>query len=201
MAFVPLPGGIKVCFSFLLRSVPVSFCLHVRAPGAVGQTDVDTIAALMTNWWIDTFRLLFSSDLVLQAVIATDVSQQPAVQATAVPGTGAAGDAAFDALPNNVASVTSLRTGFIGRSYRGRVYIPGLVASSIVDNQISTGQQSGLFAAWQALNTLIVNAGYEWIVASYQLDNVKRTTAVGTPVETIIVNRRVDTQRRRLPKS
>jgi hypothetical protein len=200
MAFVPLPNGIKVCFNFLLRSVPVSFCLHVTAPATVGQTDVDTVAAIALDWWEQVFRLLVSQDLCVDNIQATDVSQQPAVQSTLPSLTFPCGDAAFDATPNQVAVVVSLRTAFIGRSYRGRVYIPGLVGSSIVDNQISTGQQTGLQNAFAALDAAFDVAGYTWVVASYQENNVLRSTAVGTPVETLIVNRRVDTQRRRLPR-
>jgi hypothetical protein len=69
-----------------------------------------------------------------------------------------------------------------------------------VDNQISTGQQTGLQNAFAALDAAFDVAGYTWVVASYQENNVLRSTAVGTPVETLIVNRRVDTQRRRLPR-
>ena len=200
MAFVPLPDGIKLCFNFLLRSIPVSFCVHVQAPGTVGQADVDTVAAIGLDWWDTVFRLLVSNDLCVNNIQATDVSQQPAVQTTLPALTNPCGDAAFDAAPNNVATVVSLRTAFIGRSYRGRIYIPGLVASSIVDNQISTGQQTGLQNAFAALDAAFDLAGYTWVVASYQENNVLRSTAVGTPVQTLIVNRRVDTQRRRLGK-
>lgn len=201
MAFVPLPNGIKLCFNFLFRTVPVSFCVHVAAPATVGQTDVDTVAALGLAWWEDYFRLLVSNDLCVNHIQATDVSQQPAVQSTLPSLTYPCGDAAFDALPNQVAAVVSLRTAFIGRSYRGRLYIPGLVAGSIQDNQISTGQQTGLQDAFAALDAAFDVAGYTWVVASYQENNVLRSTAVGTPVETLIVNKRVDTQRRRLPRN
>lgn len=200
MAFIPLPDGIRISFNFLLGGVPVSINITVLAPGAVDQQAVDNAAAIGKFWWDNNGYLIFSQDLGITEVVATDVSQQPAVQGRETTFTHQFGSQAVAAVANNVALVVSLRTGFIGRSYRGRIYLPGLAKDAVVGSLLTPQAQADITTHIGALATQLTNANFTWVVASYQFNGVPRLVAAGTPILTRIVSNRVDTQRRRLPK-
>lgn len=198
MPFIPLPRGIKITFGFDLRGVPVSITIHVRAPADVTYTDLANAAQIMKTWWDNTAYANFSNDLIPRVIEVTDVSQQPAEQFQETSFTQTTGGAATDALPSNVAVVISNRTAFIGRSYRGRTYLPGIPANAQTDNVLNGTAKTNIENMWGALLNAFGNAGMPVVIASYQNNLSSRETAVATLVTNAFVDTQVKTQRRRL---
>ena len=198
MPFIPLPRGIKITIGFTLRGVPVSITFHVQAPDTVTTTHLANAAQIVKDWWDGTAYFQFSQDLVIQRIEATDVSTQPAQQHIITSFTHGTGNAAVDALPSNVAIVISNRTFFIGRSYRGRVYLPGIASNVVEDNVLTAGAKANLETMWGTLLTNLGNAALPMIIASYQNNLASRETAVATLVSNALVVDTVRTQRRRL---
>jgi hypothetical protein len=102
---------------------------------------------------------------------------------------------------NNVALVASFATAKTGRSFRGRSYIAGIPVLNIAENEVTT-----VFAAFfvNAFAVLISDLDIDndvLVVASFQSGSEPRVLGVATPVDSVSVNQRIDTQRRRLPKS
>lgn len=115
-----------------------------------------------------------------------------------IPG-GEAGTGGASALPTNSCLVVSLRTALRGRSYRGRIYVPGLLGSSVVGETAYDTTAIGYLLSWfgQLLTPSNV-ANFIWIVASHFANKAPRVTAVKTPVSTVIADTYLDSQRRRL---
>lgn len=104
--------------------------------------------------------------------------------------------------PPNLAAVATLRTAFAGASYRGRCYFGGLSAASY-------DATTGLLTATtqSAIDDLVTplmgitdggGAAYALGVVSTVSGGAPRTPPIITVVDSVSVNSRVDTQRRRI---
>lgn len=99
-----------------------------------------------------------------------------------------------DPVPYTCAVVVSLRTNYAGRSYRGRMYLPGLTEGQSAGGRVGQTQVN----AWQTVfEDLLANCGgagsnpdYEWGVWS-------RSLSVFTPYLSAIVREVPGTIRRR----
>ncbi len=100
--------------------------------------------------------------------------------------TGGAGCA-----PGEVAAVLTLRSATRGRSYRGRVYLPG-VDKALLNNDGTFTAALVANATLQAaaVNAALVAATWRIVVASYRLQ-------LATPVTQFTMNGQADVQRRR----
>jgi hypothetical protein len=199
--FVPLPNGAKITFVWTLRGVPVTITIYVTVAGGVDETKLTAIAAAAVDWWTTGGgRAIMSQDLVLARVEALDVSLDNGMRVTAVPSSNQAGAIPSAALTNNVALVTTLLTPYTGRSFRGRIFMPGIPTNQTSGNNIITTYVGDMQNALAALRTALLGEGATWVVASYFANGVARETAVPTAVTSLLTRSRVDTQRRRLPK-
>lgn len=98
-------------------------------------------------------------------------------------------------LPNQCAVVVSERTGFAGRRYRGRMYIPIGRTGSGGDGQLAAAAVDQIATAWAL-------CFHDWD-ASGDNGTVVVVSTVGslfTPVSQILVDTKVDIQRRRANK-
>lgn len=186
-----------MCFNFRLQNVPVTFCLHVFVQTPVTQGKVSAVTAVAGAWWEATGKGMFSQDLSIESIVVTDVSQQPAYQDTITTFTATAGTIAVEALPNGSAIVATARTAYIGRSYRGRIFLPGIDIDAVTQNTLSSGAKSNIADGLEDLRQAILNAGFALIVPSYQNELSSRETAVGTVVTHFDVRDNVKSQRRR----
>lgn len=101
---------------------------------------------------------------------------------------------------NNVTFALSLRTGFGGRSYRGRVYHVGLAEADIADSYIDTTVLASLIEGYEAIIELVDNVGWEWVVYSRFANGAARATGLATRITNVIaVDNILDSQRTRLP--
>lgn len=99
-----------------------------------------------------------------------------------------------DAVPPQAASIISWRTGVVGRSFRGRTYLPPLSESQQVAGIISATQVSnieGFFTALQSLATIgVTTAAWDFVLWS-------PTRAAATLITQAIAQQYIGTQRRR----
>jgi hypothetical protein len=111
------------------------------------------------------------------------------------------GTSPIGALPGNVTLVTTFKTQFGGRSYRGRSYWIGLHEGDVFGNNV-TGEMRGIVEGfWELMRVLEPATGeatYQLCVVSYYANKGLRTVPVATPVVSVSTNTRIDTQRRRM---
>jgi hypothetical protein len=98
----------------------------------------------------------------------------------------------------NAAMCISLRTNFTGRSFRGRFYLGGIDATNQLNAQNFTTAGAAAFAgvmedfidALAAINQTLV------VVSNYAA-GVVRVVALATEIISVIVDTKIDSQRRR----
>lgn len=170
-------------------------CLHAPTLG-----DLAGIRAIVLSWCNAHYAPLLPSEVTINMVRVTDVSQQNGAQDIAtvtIPGTVAGG-----ALPNEVSFCVSLRSAVRGRSARGRWYMLGVAKSNVTaQNRVGGAYATAAVTALDQLITDLKFVNLQPIICSFVTNNAPR---VGGPVYFILMNAVatddvVDSQRRRRP--
>lgn len=155
--------------------------------------------------WLDEATASFAlrEEVILTGCTVRDVHVEHGAEgfSTNAPFPGAI--SAGSLLPNEVSLCISWHTGVSGRSFRGRMYLPGISSAVLADaNHIATDQVTA--ANLSATHFLEQIAGAleapTPVIASYQADLAPRALAVVTPIINGGANSRLDSQRRRMPR-
>lgn len=200
MAYIRLPLGIKVAMEFTLAGKIVVNIYHVTTSDPIITLKLQDIANVFIDWWTTNLKAEFSEDVALFSVSALNLNVENGEKivvgvAPVVPGTEA-----NESMSNNVALVISLKTAKTGRSFQGRVYLAGITEFDVTANNILVAKAANLAGDYAQLDTDLTAENATLVVASFQTAGEPRVEGVATPVESFVVNTRVDTQRRRLPK-
>jgi hypothetical protein len=176
--------------------------IHFRNQGAVAvnQTLANQLATEVATAWglaVGASGLINSSTAIDQ-VRVRDINSANQPEFTAQV-TGANGNGTSEILPRQVALVVTLRTALAGRSYRGRVYVPGFAEAA----NDSTGR--AVIAAQGIAEGLVNNIrsgfagrGLLMGVVSTRANKAPRPTNIITDVTTAATRDGVwDNQRRR----
>lgn len=135
--------------------------------------------------------------VTLRRVVPDEPIEQSYTTGLPIPGTSAG-----DPLPPQTAILASLRTALIGRSYRGRMFLPPTTESFLssgasltaIDAQAVLTQLDGLR---QEFANPVLGIGAAWVVLSRQHNGAPVVPPIGTEVTQIKVDRILRTQRRR----
>jgi len=194
------PRVSRLVLQWSVGSKTITNVLHVQSQDEPDPTELATIAAEVISWWdAGGAKAAFSTGVSLTAVEATSTNVEPPIQVVDVTSLPMAGTLNSPPLPNNVAVVASLRTNNIGRSYRGRMYLPPPGENQVDGNELTAGAQATLLAVVEGLIDQLAVINVSLVVLSCVQDGVEISPGVATQVMNVIVNRGVDTQRRRLP--
>lgn len=202
MAWPNLSGIIKVRMTYGFDgkpSVNVHFVLQRTPASPIPTAVLNSAAAAFYNAWSAQWDTRAHEDWSLDEVTATDWSMADGEEishANGLPllGLGAVGDPC----PASVALVVSHRTGKIGRSRRGRNYIPGLAQAEVDGNDSSEGIITDLAAMYTNAEAGLAAASLDLVVYSLYSGGIARVTPIATLVTSHIINSAIDTQRRRL---
>ena len=104
-----------------------------------------------------------------------------------------------DAVPNNVALVTSHRSNYTGRSNRGRTYLGGFGEGAVAANQVQSVVVNAMMDFWDELDANLLAENMSHVIYSLYTNGAPRVTPVARVITSRLINSRVDTQRRRLP--
>lgn len=202
MAWPHLDGMIKVVVTYGFDgepSVNVHFVYKQGGGSPIPQSSLETVAAIFQNAIFQQWAARMGDEWSVEYIVATDWSIENGGQYSYSNGIPFSGQETIEEVPASVALVVSTRTAKTGRSYRGRTYLPGLTEATVIGNHVTA---TGLVTA-AAYYTLLVGdlqeANFDLVVYSLYSGGAPRATPVQTPIETVIINSRVDTQRRRLP--
>lgn len=115
---------------------------------------------------------------------------------------GSSGLLGAAALPNNVSLAVARKTGNVGRSNRGRVFWPAFTEADVAANEVTSARTLGIV---NALNDIQVESEATGVflmgIISRRTGGALRPTGVVLPVRSwTVVDRTVDSQRRRLPR-
>jgi len=200
MAFVPVPNGAEFIVHGVLNGEQVVNTFNATKAGSWGLTELQAAAdALATQWGTQLLPHL-SGDYQFTSVHTRDLRTAVGVQCDSTLHAGTGGDSGA-ALPNNVTLAVARRSGLAGRSARGRVYLPGIGAGALADNNtVTSAFQIIVEAALNAITAAFDGVDWTEVIVSRVAAGVPLTSAVVyTVVEYLIADRVLDSMRRRLP--
>jgi hypothetical protein len=186
--------------------VPMANVHNVLCPAPATPGDLTAIAAVFQAWWTSELRtgLSVATSWLGADLTALDSSGSPFLAYNnSGPITGSFSGGIY---PPNVSLAVSLRTGLSGRSFRGRLYMPGVSTVAPISGGFHIPAS---IAFWQplydALRTRLITAGYHWCVVSYYSgmtsahEKIPRAVGIATPITAVVIGRRSDSMRSRLP--
>lgn len=200
MAFIPAPGIVALAVRYTLFGQQVQNTVYIDPAEPVSPSVVSNLAGQLVSAWADNVMPLLSQDLQLREVYAADQTSESGPTWTAAPPGGPlAGGIEAPALPGSVAYCVGFRTVNRGRSFRGRIYLPGLTEGQVTGNVVNAPWSTTLIEAVRDAIVAVTEFGGAHVVVSRYSGGVARTTAVSTPVNFYTASdTSVDSQRRRL---
>lgn len=201
MPFVPVVNTVSVEFRTTWDGQQCENRIFVDLFATPTQALCQAVANAALTWWTGNVVALTPTNLALREVYVRDQSTLNGFQATATPTGALPGTSSSPSLPNNTSICASLRTGFTGRSARGRWFWQGLTEGGVVANTVDAGLLTSIDAALTNLASALAALGWNWIIVSYVSLGVPRP---GGPVKfsvnnILFVDSIVDSMRRRLP--
>lgn len=197
MALGIVPNGIKIEWNALQNGVPIVNRVFVTMSGAPSSGDLDD-AIVAALGYFNSMRPHYHPSYVLQNITATDVSVANGTQTVLPLTTDNDGQGAGAAAAANCAACISLRTNFTGRSFRGRFYVGGIPQAALASAQnFTTGAAANWADLFQDFMDALTAINQTLVVVSNYASGVVRVVALATEIIAIIVDTKVDSQRRR----
>lgn len=199
MPFVPAPNCVQVELRWTLDSQKCEnrFFVDMTEPPSV--ENMTALSAVVAGWVENEYAPIVNGAITFTEALYTDWTTQLGVQLTQP--LSLVGGTSGTMLPNESSFCVSLRTGFRGRSARGRWYMPPPDQAARLGINTLTTTYVGLAAG--ALSTLIDNiigGGWFMSVVQFRSNNVKLTTGVVRRFShALAVDNLLDSQRRRKP--
>lgn len=200
MAYQPAPNTMQANVRYSLDGQQVENVLHFEQATTPTTSDCAALANVVENWAYTSYLDVVSSSLSLTEVYVRSLNTAAAPEATDNTHSGATGNIATPALPNNVTWAVKFLTGLTGRSYRGRAYCLGLGESMCLGSSITLSFATDIVTAWEQLITDALGADFTPVVLSRVQNHVVLPNAIGAPILTVgYTDLVLDSQRRRLP--
>lgn len=201
MAFIPAPDVVQVELVYNWDNQIVQNVLHFKHFNEVLESDVLALGQTVVTWWDTAMQDIMPTNISLIAVGLTmlDTENSPSFEYTT--GLPLTGTHVSPSLPNNVALCITKRTHLRGRSFRGRIYHPGLMEGVVVGNKVDDTTVASLIDRYMGLVGEFAVGTIDWGqgVLSRYYAGLPRPEAVFTNVISLSSDGLVDSQRRRLP--
>lgn len=205
MAVVYNPLVARLVARGLMANQEIINVTHWQQVSEVAPTvaDLQDLAARYVSWWSTFISPIVGAGYTLNEIVVTAMDAPPALQIAFSDTLPAAGDAAGELLPANVAACVTVSGGTTGRSSRGRFYLAGLTENATVGSTFTVPTVAAINLAFSAL--LLDSegepfSGWELGIYSTELNSLPRPTGLFTPATSASLRDNiVDSQRRRLP--
>jgi len=201
MAFVPFTATAQASVRHLWLGQEVENNLYFSWEGAAGGMDVANLAGNLLIYWTDNMMPLQSNTTQLLGVYVRSLVDEIAEIAFASPAGTINGGVSGDSCPSNASVAVSFRSGFSGRSSRGRNYWIGLPEGLVSGNVIADSLLNNIRTAYDGMiGDSAITPDARWVIASRQSGGVDRVVGVTYDVASVTYsNNTVDSMRRRLP--
>lgn len=200
MVFVPVPNTVLVEMRFLCDGERVENTLHYRKVAGWDSASMTQLAAELKSVWSSFIQPIVPGAVSLREIVVTKLDTPSDLQVTYATGLPLSGTALSALMPNNVTLCISLRTGYTGRSARGRNYFIGLTKDAVVDNEVIGTVQDTLLAYYDELRDSPSAFGAIQVIVQKFANKAPLSQGfVRDVTSAVIVDATVDSQRRRLP--
>jgi hypothetical protein len=201
MTFQSAPDCAEAVIQATYGGVNIANVLNFKKTGGYDQDAIDALAELVDAAVGDAYLPICNSQVGYTSTLVRGLTES--VDLTASRSTNAgSGALTSNPLPANVTLCATLKTGFTGRSARGRFYAfptaQGQLASA---DAFISDYGDGLIAFLQEVKDNAFLADWKLIVLSRSNGGARRGTAIGTNVSAVVLrNLLSDSQRHRLPR-
>ncbi len=203
MAFIPLVNGAQVEVRYIWLGQHVENRWFILFPSAPSASDIQDAATDFDTWAQDDLMPLMTNQISYIETVCTDWTTDTGFQYTFTPTSPVPGAVDASSVPSQAAILISERTGFRGRSQRGRTYLPGGRTDVLTLGKWTDVYVALVDAAMVAIPGLGDTTPYALVVASFfsgvDVDHkpIPRDTGVATPINTMLVDNVPRSQRRR----
>lgn len=201
MAFQPAPGCIEVQIRWTFLSNVLGQSRFIVLSPDYDQTQMDAVTSIVDDWVHEELKPILSAGVTYRETYAKGLEDLIDLQSSDATNTGVGG-VSGGINPNNNTVAMALRTGFTGRSARGRLYIPPTPVSQMsVANVLNSATATAWLVAMGVLDGLLLAQGAFVGVLQRVSEGVPLEFAVlRTVTEYAFTDLFMDSQRRRLPK-
>jgi hypothetical protein len=174
---------------------------HYATMEGYALADVQNLADDVDGWVNAYWRPIMPQNYSYARTDVRGLNAAVDLQASSI-GHAGPGAIASDCKANNIALSVKRSSGLTGRASRGRIYVP--VPDDVVtteSNTVSTEFETALITALNALSTAVEGVGFLPVIVHRVGAGVPLAEAVVyTLVEWVVVDKVLDSMRRRLPK-
>lgn len=187
MPFVAVPNVIRVALVYQDTSGNEAVnVLHFQdLDESVTPARMNTLINTLTTWASASWAPLAASAWALKRIEMRDLSVAEGyfvAAAVSVQGTEEG-----QALPSQNTIAVSLRSPFVGRSRRGRLYFVGLSEVAVNGDYLIGTSRDVIIAAYEALLDVADGVAWRWVVVSYTANGAPRANPLVTGITDIIV--------------
>lgn len=197
-----------VAYGIYASGRPWSFRQNFSSAAALATVQADWFAQVVAAWTDGAHGLqtLYPTTTSLERTrtyaLFLTLGPPIKVKASAAAENAAvhAGTSANDGLPDQDATVVSLRTAGVGVNNRGRTYLPALDETIVTGDLIGAVQATRVTTAMTALRAGMAAAGHVQVIFNDKPTVLDPVTATTKPVTLCETDRVMRTQRRRVRK-
>jgi hypothetical protein len=204
MAFIAVPNTVRAEIRGTFQGERVLNTLWFAKIDAWVPAEMTALADTLAAWWTTNCLQQQSDQYTLREIYVRDYTAAVGLEYTSTVDLPAVGEIPEAALPNNVSLAVSFRSGFTGRSTRGRNYWVGFAETQIVGNAVADAVITDITSYYALLlpdfieTTLIPDI--TWVITSFYTGGAPRSFGATFIINTVTcVDNIVDSQRRRLP--
>ena len=198
MAFVPFPDGAELQMIYDVNGKTVSFGTWFRyVAGSPADVHCIALADSANSSFAPLVQAEQSNDTELTDIVVSDRSAANAPQYGPTLFTPRTGTVGADSVDNKVCMTVTLRTNLKGRSFRGRVYIPGYPENSLIDSLWGTATAAVAAGYMGSLRGFAAAIGWEMVVASKFTGGAPRAAVLPTAITSQVGRVATTSQRRR----
>jgi len=201
MPFISADKVVQVEMRYVQNSSQMEnvFYVHKESLGDVDAAYLGGLADIIRSAWLAYFQPIMSTGCTLVEIYLRDLSALEAIEYTL--SVNEVGLASGSLATGQDTLCVSFRTGFTGRSARGRSYFISLRQTDISNDLVSVTKAQAISDAWAELMTE-VNAsldGARCVVLSRFTEGAPRTEGQIRDITTVtLIDRIVDSQNNRL---
>ena len=200
MPYIPVPNTAQLEMVYSWDGQVVQNVLHYVKASPWDIAQLEALSDVCIAKFGTALDSILPTTLTLIQVRAIDMSSETAEVYTNTAGLPLAGTNVSPSMPNNVALCITKRTALRGRSYRGRIYHPGLVDAYVTNSTVNSDAVTGIITAWNAYLTHDIGEDdANLCVVSRYTNGNPRSEGVANLVTNLTSDGKVDSQRRRLP--
>lgn len=200
MAYVPVPNTLQCELRFVWAGQEVETGMYFLKAGGWDVADMPAVGDILKGAWDNHCRPVTATTCALTEIYMTNLESEFAFTYSYTTGLPLAGTTGTESLPNNCTLAFSFGTAGRGRSFRGRMYPPGIAEGYVSGNTVSSLWTD----AWRDFHDIVTSSmlvlGGVHSVVSRISNGAPRIVGLSTPVlSATFKDTVIDSQRRRLP--